>query len=247
MTGRISGGRWVTGRWGVTGRSGITGMAGVSAAPFDGFNLAAGVGDDLESVRANRLVLAQEIGLPPENLVWMSQVHGTAIAEVLGPTAAAVPATDGMVSRATKIALTVMVADCVPVLAADRSAGVIAVAHAGRLGAAGGIVPALIGRMTGLGARVSDIEVLLGPAICGRCYEVPAAMCDDVEAQLPGSACRTRSGTAGLDLRAGLLRQLRALQVGAVEVDPRCTMTDPDLYSHRRSAPTGRFAGVIRL
>ena len=87
--------------------------------------------------------------------------------------------------------------------------------------------------------------MLLGPAICGRCYEVPAEMRDEVDAALPGSASTTARGTPGLDLRAGLARQLRAAGVAEVVVDPRCTFTDPDLFSHRRGAPTGRFAGLI--
>ncbi len=67
----------------------------------------------------------------------------------------------------------------------------------------------------------------------------------DVERHLPGSASRTRKGTTGLDLRAGLRRQLLEAGVAAVAVDPRCTISDPDLFSHRRGAPTGRLASVI--
>ena len=87
--------------------------------------------------------------------------------------------------------------------------------------------------------------MLLGPAICGRCYEVPAAMRDEVEAALPGSAAVTHRGTPGLDLRAGLARQLRGAGVAGVAVDPRCTAEDPDLFSHRRDGTTGRQAGLI--
>jgi len=130
-------------------------------------------------------------------------------------------------------------------LAGDPAAGVIAAVHAGRRGAAGGIGLRMIAAMVEAGASVASIGVLLGPAICGRCYEVPAAMRDEVEAALPGSACRTDRGTPGLDLRAGLARQLRAAGVAGVAVDPRCTYTDPELFSHRRGAPTGRFAGLI--
>ncbi len=177
----------------------------------------------------------------------MGQVHGVDIAEVVGPMSSPIPDTDGMVTAAPGVGLAVLVADCVPVLAADRAAGVIGVAHAGRLGAAGGIVPALMARMAGLGASVESLEVFVGPAICGLCYEVPSQMRDEVEERLPGSACVTSAGTAGLDLRAGIVRQLGTSGVAAVELDRRCTREDPDLFSHRRSAPTGRFAAVIRL
>jgi copper oxidase (laccase) domain-containing protein len=99
--------------------------------------------------------------------------------------------------------------------------------------------------MTALGADSGRITVLLGPAICGACYEVPSSMRDEVSDALPGSASTTDRGTPGLDLRAGLARQLRAAGVAEVVVDPRCTYTEPSLFSHRRDAPTGRFAGLI--
>ena len=107
--------------------------------------------------------------------------------------------------------------------------------------------------MVGLGAALDRCEALLGPAICGACYEVPAAMRDEVDAALPGSATRTRRGTPGLDLHAGLRKRLAALGVARVGVDPRCTAEDPDLYSYRRAhrpgGPnrTGRLAAVTWL
>ena len=87
--------------------------------------------------------------------------------------------------------------------------------------------------------------MLLGPAVSGRNYEVPAAMADEVEAALPGSRTTTSAGTPGLDLRAGITCQLKALGVGAVDVDPRCTVDEGNLFSHRRGAPTGRLASVV--
>lgn len=229
-----------------TGRAGFGRRVGISGAPYDRFNIGYGIGDDPEAVRANRSALTAELGLEADHLIFMSQVHGINVAHLFGAQSDAVVATDAMVTATPGLGLAVLVADCVPVIARDGRAGVIGVAHAGRLGAAAGIVPALIDAMVELGARFVDLEIVLGPAICGRCYEVPAAMRDEVDAQLPGSACETIDGTPGLDLRAGLARQLRALGVGIVEIDKRCTREDPDLFSHRGSAPTGRFAGVIR-
>ena len=136
-----------------------------------------------------------------------------------------------------------LVADCVPILAGDAAAGVIAAVHAGRRGAAGGIALRMLERMAALGAAPGGITVVLGPAICGACYEVPAAMRDEVADTLPGSASTTDRGTPGLDLRAGLAAQLRVAGVAQVVIDPRCTYTDAGLFSHRANAPTGRFAG----
>jgi YfiH family protein len=220
---------------------------GRSRPPYDEFNLGAGVGDDPASVQANRTALADRLGLGPDRLVWMKQVHGSVVAQVTGSHSEPLEGTDAMVTATPGIGLAVLVADCVPVLAADRRAGVVGVAHAGRVGAAAGVVPSLIEAMGAVGSRPADVQVLLGPAICGNCYEVPSEMRDDVEARLPGAACTTADGTPGLDLRAGILGQLRAAGVGLVEIDGRCTREDSELFSHRRSAPTGRFAGVVRL
>lgn len=106
-------------------------------------------------------------------------------------------------------------------------------------------MPRVLEAMASLGARADRIGAFLGPAASGRQYEVPAAMRADVEAHLPGSATTTVRGTPGLDLRAGIRRQLEAAGVGAVAVDPRCTIEDRTLFSHRRGAPTGRIAGVV--
>jgi YfiH family protein len=188
-------------------------------------------------------------GLPADRLVWMRQVHGVNVATVAGPDGSGepipTPDADGIVTAAAGIGLAVLVADCVPILAADPVAGVVAAVHAGRRGAAAGIADRAVARMVALGAAVGRIEVLLGPAICGRCYEVPDSMRDEVEASLPGSATSTDRGTPGLDLRVGLARRFAESGVAEVIVDNRCTYTDPDLFSHRRGAPTGRLAGLI--
>src|SRR5690606_17942543 len=101
--------------------------------------------------------------------------------------------------------------------------------------------------MLELGARLERIEALLGPAICGECYEVPADMAEDVDKHLPGSKATSRRGTPSLDLRAGLWEQLAAAGVGRIGVDPRCTMEDETLFSHRRQGTTGRQAAVTWL
>ena len=121
----------------------------------------------------------------------------------------------------------------------------IAAVHAGRVGAQNGVVVRAVETMVGSGARVEDISVLLGPAVSGRNYEVPEAMAAEVESVLPGSRTVTGRGTPGLDLRAGIARQLTGLGVQAISVDPRCTVADPNLFSHRRDAPTGRLASLV--
>ncbi|WP_372461074.1 peptidoglycan editing factor PgeF [Rhodococcus yananensis] len=224
-----------------------TRTGGVSAAPYDSFNLGDHVGDDPAAVAANRRRLADGIGLAPDRLVWMEQIHSRNVTVVDSTVRGTVPATDALVTREVGLALVTLSADCVSVLLADEEAGVVGAAHAGRIGARIGIVPRVVEAMVELGARADRIGALLGPAAGGRRYEVPAEMRDDVEEHLPGSATTTVSGTPGIDLRAGLRRQLLELGVAAVAQDPRCTIEDPTLFSHRRDAPTGRFASLIWL
>jgi YfiH family protein len=223
----------------VTSRSG-----GVSTGPYASFNLGDHVGDDPAAVAANRRRLADAAGLAPDHVLWMEQIHGATVQVVDGPRTGPVEATDGLVTATPGIAVAVLVADCVPVLLADPAHGVVAAVHAGRVGAAAGVIPRAVEAFRSAGGDPATSDVLLGPAICGACYEVPADMQAAVEARLPGSAVRTRRGTPGLDLRAGLARQLAGLGVERIVTDPRCTAEDPDLYSHRRDGTTGRQAGV---
>jgi YfiH family protein len=217
----------------------------VSAPPFDTFNLGDHVGDDPEAVAANRNRLAATIGLPTDRVIWMNQVHGDHVEFVDAPRTEALDATDALVTNTAGLALAVITADCVPVLMSDARAGVLGAAHAGRVGAAKGVVLRTLEAMVVAGARAADVSVLLGPAVSGANYEVPQEMANDVEAVLPGSRTTTSAGTPALDLRAGIARQLIAAGVTAIAIDPRCTVADPALFSHRRDAPTGRLASLV--
>ncbi|MBN9100323.1 MAG: peptidoglycan editing factor PgeF [Pseudonocardia sp.] len=220
---------------------------GRSAAPYSSFNLSIGVGDRPGDVAANRRRLSAELGVP---VVFLEQIHGNRVAvidAVPGPDEPDREATDAVVTALPGVGVAVLAADCVPVLLADPVAGVVGAAHAGRVGAAAGVIPAVVEAMVGLGASAEALEVLLGPAVCGLCYEVPAAMRAQVESRLPGSAVRTRKGTPGLDLRAGLYQQLTDLGVSRIDADPRCTMEERTLYSHRRDGRTGRLAAITWL
>lgn len=226
-------------------RVSTTRAGGVSAPPFDTFNLGDHVGDDPAAVAANRARLATAIGVAPDHLIWMNQVHSDRVVRVDTARDTAVDATDALVTTTPGLALAVVTADCVPVLLGDARAGVIAAIHAGRVGAQKGVVPRTVEAMVAAGASVADISVLLGPAVSGANYEVPDEMADEVDFVLPGSRTVTAKRTSGLDLRAGISRQLRDLGITALSVDPRCTVADRSLFSHRRDAPTGRLASVV--
>lgn len=216
---------------------------GSSPAPYDSFNLGDHVGDDLEHVAANRLRLAEQVGLT-DRVVYLRQVHGTRVVEV-DAVPDEPPEADALVTRTPGLGLAVLAADCVPVLLVEQAAGVVAVAHAGRKGMADGVVPAVVADMVRLGARAPEIDVLLGPAICGRCYQVPAALADEVADRIPESRSTGAQGSPALDLHRGLRAQLAGLGVGRIVSDPRCTREDPALFSYRREPTTGRQAGLV--
>ncbi|WP_250404888.1 peptidoglycan editing factor PgeF [Streptomyces cellostaticus] len=221
---------------------------GVSAAPYEELNLGGAVGDDPGSVRANRELAAKSLGFGPDAVVWMNQVHGADVAVVDAPWGESpVPEVDALVTARRGLALAVLTADCVPVLLADPVAGIVAAAHAGRPGMAKGVVLAAVRAMTELGAEAERITARTGPAVCGRCYEVPEAMRAEVSAVEPAAHAETAWGTPAVDVSAGVHAQLERLGVRDRAHSPVCTMESGDHYSYRRDRTTGRLAGYVWL
>ncbi|KIF70300.1 laccase [Streptomyces sp. AcH 505] len=224
---------------------------GVSAAPYEELNLGGAVGDDPAAVLANRGTAAKSLGLDPELVVWMNQVHGRDVAVVDEPWQPAagggIPAVDALVTRRRGLALAVLTADCVPVLLADPVAGIAAAAHAGRPGMVAGVVPATVEKMITLGADPARITARTGPAVCGRCYEVPEQMRAEVAAAVPAAWAETSWGTPAVDVTAGVHAQLDALGVQDRRRSAFCTRESADHYSYRRDRTTGRLAGYVWL
>ncbi len=109
---------------------------------------------------------------------------------------------------------------------------------------AAGVVGAAVTALRDLGA--TSLQAVVGPSVCARCYEVPAALRDDVAEAVPVAASVSATGTPAIDVAAGVLQQLHDVGV-PVEVVRGCTVERPDLFSHRRDGVTGRFAGVVAL
>ncbi len=240
-----------------TGRGG-----GVSAAPYDTLNLAGAVGDDPPAVAENRRRLARACGLADGRVAWMRQVHGVAVryagsgsgefrapgqAAVADPGEQPLPEADASFTDVPGLGLGVLVADCVPVLLADPEARIVGAAHAGREGMAAGVITELLSAMSAAGADPARMHAVIGPYICGACYEVPAEMRARIAEKVPESGCVTRKGTPGVDVGAGVAAQLARAGVTAVARDPRCTGETPSLYSYRRDGRTGRLAGLVWL
>ncbi|MCF3118165.1 peptidoglycan editing factor PgeF [Streptomyces arenae] len=222
---------------------------GVSAVPYEELNLGGAVGDDPEAVRTNRTLAATSLGIDPARVVWMNQVHGRDVAVVDGPwgSDADIPSVDAVVTARRGLALAVLTADCTSVLLADPVAKVAAAAHAGRPGMVAGVVPAAVEAMVALGADPARIVARTGPAVCGRCYEVPEAMRADVAAVEPTAHAETSWGTPAVDVTAGVHAQLDRLGVRDREQSPVCTLESGDHFSYRRDRTTGRLAGYVWL
>src|SRR4051794_961076 len=220
----------VTDRWG-----------GVSASPYNELDLARHVADDPSAVATNRARLAAALGV--ERIAWMDQVHGRDVV-VVGRDAE-VPTADALVTRERGVALAVLVADCTPVLAADPTAGVVGVAHAGRKGLALDVAGAMVDAMRELGA--ADIPARVGPSICPGCYPVPLELREEVAAVAPAARSTARDGSPALDIVAGVAAQLTERGVVVTRYEG-CPAEDPSLYSYRRDAGrTGRYAGLAWL
>jgi YfiH family protein len=213
---------------------------GVSRAPYAELNLAINGSDSPEAKAENhRLLLADFAdGAPYADLY---QVHGDVVVDAERGSR---PEADGIVTTERDLVLLVRTADCVPVLLADEAAGVIGAAHAGRKGMAVGVVPATIARMRALGA--TRIKAWVGPHVCGKCYEVPAEMQEEIAAVEPAARATTSWGTPSLDVGAGVLAQLAREGVETVDAS-RCTRESEDLYSYRRDGAGMSLGALIRL
>jgi YfiH family protein len=196
-------------------------------------------------VRSGRWKIATRLGLSPERVVYMRQVHGAEVRYVTEPFGDDPPALDGACTDQVGLGIAVLVADCAPVLVAEPVAGVVGAAHAGRSGTRAGVVEALMAAMAAHGAVPSRMTALVGPAACALCYEVSADIRADMAEAIPEAWSVTRRGTPALDLRAAVEAQLVRGGVADVRHDARCTIETPTLYSYRREGPTGDFAGYV--
>ncbi len=233
----------------------FTRRGGASSGVFAGLNCGHGSSDQSEIVIINRARVAEAMEVPPAHLVGVHQVHSADVVTVTGPLADK-PKADALVTKTPGIALSVLTADCQPVLFADQTAGVIGAAHAGWRGALDGVLDATVDAMVALGAERSRISAVIGPCISQRAYEVGPEFFDDFMAE---DSAFDRFFVQGegdrllFDLPGFGLSRLRDAGVGEAEWTRHCTYSDPDrFYSYRRAthakeADYGRLISVITL
>ena len=222
-----------------------TRQGGISPEPM-GLNLSFRVGDDEGNVRRNRELFFGSLGILPSELAIPDQVHGALVRRVDGP--GTVPDCDALITATPRVFLCLTIADCVPVLLYDRSAGAIAAVHAGWRGTTAGI----LGRALKLlfdefGCSPSRVLAYLGPAASACCYTVG----DDVASRFDRRfVIATHSGPV-VDLKQANLQQLIDAGVPArnIEVSSSCTISESALFhSFRRERDrSGRMMAVIGL
>ena len=233
----------------------FTRRGGASSGVFAGLNCGPGSSDQSEIVQINRSRVAEAMGVEPDHLITVHQVHSADVVTVTGPIGTR-PRADAMVTNVPGVALAVLTADCQPVLFADVANGVIGAAHAGWRGALDGVLEATVVGMEGLGADRRRIKAVIGPSISQAAYEVGPEFIEAFLAEDSDNARFFANGEDGryqFDLPGFGLHRLRQSGIGQAEWTRHCTYADPErFYSYRRTthageADYGRLISVIRL
>lgn len=221
-----------------------TRLGGVSEGKYQALNVGAHVGDDPQHVAENRRRVQAEIAVP---VAYLNQTHSTDVvqaAESLHHT----PDADASVDSSGKAACAVMTADCLPVLFCDRAGTVVAAAHAGWRGLAGGVLENTVAAMQVL---PSEILAYLGPAIGPEAFEVGAEVKEAFCSVRP-AAEQAFTGIADGKYLADIyqLARLALADVGVFQVfgGGHCTVLERDtFFSYRRDGQTGRMVSAIWL
>lgn len=233
----------------------FTRAGGASSGVFAGLNCGLGSTDQSDIVVINRGRVADAMGVAANALVGVHQIHSPDVATVTGPQGDK-PKADGMVTATPGVALSVLTADCQPILFADAKAGVIGAAHAGWKGALDGVIDNTVAAMVALGARPEAITAVIGPTISQRAYEVGPEFLDRFSDLDPDSTRFFANGKGDrlhFDLPGYGLQRLRAAGVGQSLWTRHCTYSDPArFFSYRRSVHEkdpdyGRLIAAITL
>jgi YfiH family protein len=224
----------------------MTRVGGVSRGPFSSMNLAEWVGDEESAVAANWL--RWQRAHPGMRAARLSQVHGNTVIEIAADYDGSRAPADGMVTSVAGLALGVFSADCVPILMIDHERHVACALHAGWRGTLADIARAGVDAMKRLGARPSEIQALLGPAIGRCCFEVDSGLADTFAGKIEGVAhhrYRGNTNKAYLDLPGIIRNQLERAGVSpaAIISTDICTRCCSDRFFSRRAA-AGAITGL---
>ena len=226
---------------------------GVSEPPYDSLNLGDHVGDDPLRVAENRRRLAGDWDARP---VFLQQVHGVGVARLTAQTPDGTQA-DACWTTERRVACTIMVADCLPVLLADAGGSLVAAAHCGWRGLAGeqggGVLEALWQAIAPLAGNAAQVDAWLGPCIGPEAFEVgPDVRSAFIATDAQAAACFRPHGDGKFLADLPALARLRLAALGITRVHGNdggrawCTVANPSrFFSHRRDRVSGRFAAAI--
>jgi polyphenol oxidase len=213
---------------------------GASGGIYATLNGGLGSHDDPKNVAENRRRMAEQMGVAPDRLLGVHQVHSPDAVVASGPwEGASRPRADAIVTRTEGIAISVTAADCGPILLVDPNARVIGAAHAGWKGALTGILESTIRAMEKLGAERGGMVAAIGPLIRQHSYEVGGEFVERfIEAEADNAMFfipSAREGHSMFDL-AGFIR-MRLENAGVLMIDDVGvdTYSDERFYSYRRS------------
>ncbi|MBO6783141.1 MAG: peptidoglycan editing factor PgeF [Alphaproteobacteria bacterium] len=229
---------------------------GVSEGIYAGLNCGLGSDDDRAHVHENRSRVARAMGIAPDGLRTLYQVHSARVVDADTPWDGTPPEADALVCTRPGVAIGALAADCAPVLLADADAGVIGAAHAGWRGARDGVVAAVVEAMCERGADRTRIVAAVGPCIGPESYEVGPEFPDHFLEQDDDNSkfFREKSGSDRylFDLPAYVLSRLNLAGVSRASATGQDTYRQDDLFSYRRSCHRmepdyGRNLSVITL
>lgn len=148
-------------------------LGGVSTGDYASLNCSLAKSEDISNVKENHKIVADEMGIFLNNLLFVNQIHSIKAVKVETIwNNEKRPDADAMVTNKPNIALAVVTADCVPVLFADVKAKVVGAAHSGWKGTLEGILESTIAAMKELGSKEENIVAAIGPCIGFSSYEV---------------------------------------------------------------------------
>ncbi|OLN22854.1 hypothetical protein BTO30_08000 [Domibacillus antri] len=240
---------------GFTSKEGGTGL-------FNGLNMAFHVNDDPDAVQKNRRIIGEQAGIPADQWIGCEQTHGIHIEHVSkkdrGRGAldydSALSSTDGLFTDDTGVLLTLCYADCVPLYFYDSEVKRVGAAHAGWKGSVEGIGPAMIKKWKEAGSQLEDIQIVIGPSICGDCYKVGKMVVDKAAEWFEKNEMKPffpvsnepdtfyfslQTFNRDLFIKAGIPEE-------NIQMTRLCTSCSSDFFSHRRDeGHTGRMMSYI--
>jgi YfiH family protein len=239
---------------GFTSRSG-----GTSTGDYESLNLGLNCGDNPDNVARNREILAQSLGIQPEQMVYAEQVHGSSVAVVTADSPRLIAGTDALITNERGVYLTLLFADCFPIYIVEPHKRIAAIAHAGWRGLDSTIIRSTTERLvSSFGVSPSLCQVSVGPGISAENYEVDSDVADRFrESSSAGASVavmpkREMTGKWDLNLRSIIFTQLLTLgyrpeSISMCDIDTYSSSAE--FFSHRRESQagksTGRMAAVL--